>query len=117
MAKPVAHYSPYVTYGNLIFVSGQIGLDTEGELVEGLKAQTKQSLSNLTAVLKSAGAGLNTVIKTTIYLADINDYAVVNEIYAAAMGKNRPARAAVAVAALPLGALVEIEAVAKLGNG
>ncbi|NOX63530.1 MAG: RidA family protein [Chloroflexi bacterium] len=111
----VGPYSQAVRSGNLVFTAGQIGLDpATGELREGLEAQTEQVLSNLKAVLRAAGADMDRIVKTTIYLTDMADFATVNGIYARHFEDAPPARSTVAVAALPLGALVEIEAVAAL---
>ena len=113
-AKPVAPYSPAIRMNHLVFTSGQIGLDpATGKLVEGgVEAQTRQTLQNLQGVLEAAGSGLAQVLKTTVFLNDINDYAAVNAIYAEFFTEDPPARSAVQVAALPIGALVEIEAIA-----
>jgi len=95
-------------------VSGQLGLD-DGVLVNGGVAdQTRQALANMAVLLESEGAALSSVVKTTVYLRHMSDYAVMNEAYLAAFGDHRPARAAVGVAGLPLNALVEIEAWAYL---
>ena len=115
--KPVGPYTPIVQAGDLYFVSGQIGIEHDsGKLVEGIEAQTKQVMDNLASVLNEAGLGVENIVKTTIYLKDINDYELVNEIYADGMSGNKPARAAIAVADLPKGALIEIEAVAHRAN-
>jgi 2-iminobutanoate/2-iminopropanoate deaminase len=113
-AKPVAPYSPGIRYQDLVFTSGQIGLDpATGNFVEGgVAPQAQQVLENLKAVLLAAGSDLDHVLKTTVFLNDMNDYAEVNEIYATFFKGDPPARSAVQVAGLPLGALVEIEAVA-----
>ncbi len=109
----VGPYSQAIRVGNLVYTAGQIGLDpSSGTLQEGIEAQTHQVLSNLRAVLEAAGASLSTVVKTTIYLVDMADFALVNQIYGAYVSDAPPARSTVAVASLPLGALVEIEAVA-----
>ena len=114
-APPVAGpYSPAVRGGDLIFCAGQIALDpATGAMVEGgVEAQTDRVLANLGAVLGDCGADWGDVVKTTIFLAgSMEHFATVNERYAAAVGDHRPARSTVAVAALPLGALVEIEIV------
>jgi 2-iminobutanoate/2-iminopropanoate deaminase len=111
----VGPYSQAVTEGGFVFTSGQIGLDPQsGALVPGgVEAEAKQALRNLEAVLGAAGASLDRVVKTTIFLADIGDFKRVNVIYADAMGAHRPARSTVQAGALPLGARVEIEAVAR----
>lgn len=112
-AKPIGPYSPAVRVGEFVFTSGQIGMTPEGKMIEGgVEAQAKQVLANLKAVLEAAGASINSVVKTTIFMQDMADYAVVNAVYGEVFGENPPARSAVAVAALPAGALVEIEAVA-----
>jgi 2-iminobutanoate/2-iminopropanoate deaminase len=117
--KAVGPYSQAVRVGDLIYTSGQIGLDpTTGTLVGGetaeatVQAQTTQVLHNLAAVLDAAGSDLHHVVKTTVFLESIADYATVNAIYAQFFGSAPPARSAFAVSALPLGAKVEIEAVA-----
>ncbi len=113
----VGPYSQAIRVGNLVYTAGQIGLDpSSGTLKEGLEAQTHQVLSNLQAVLEAAGASLSTVMKTTIYLVDMSDFAQVNQIYGAYFSDAPPARSTVAVASLPLGALVEIEAVAYVNT-
>ena len=114
----VGPYSQALGIGDLVFCSGQIGLDpATGNLVEaGIEAQTERVLKNLTAVLDAAGLGFADVVKTTIFLADINDFATVNGIYATYMPDPPPARSTFAVAALPKGAIVEIEAIAARGR-
>jgi 2-iminobutanoate/2-iminopropanoate deaminase len=110
----VGPYSQAVKVGNFVYSAGQVGLDPATmKLVEGgVEAQTEQVLQNLQAVLMAAGSSLANVIKTTVFLADINDYKAVNGVYAGYFTESPPARSAVQVAALPLGALVEIEVVA-----
>jgi 2-iminobutanoate/2-iminopropanoate deaminase len=114
----VGPYSQAIGIGDLVFCSGQIGLDpATGNLVEGgIEAQTERVLKNLTAVLDAAGLGFADVVKTTIFLADINDFASVNGIYGTYMPDPPPARSTFAVAALPKGAIVEIEAIAVRGR-
>lgn len=115
MSRPVGPYTPIVRAGDWLVVSGQVGI-ADGRLVEGgVDAQLRQALDNLRGLLEGEGASLSSVVKTTVFLTDMADYATVNEIYMAAFGDHRPARSAVAVAALPLGALVEIEAWAHVG--
>jgi 2-iminobutanoate/2-iminopropanoate deaminase len=113
-AKPVAPYSPGIRYGELVFTSGQIGLDpATGKFVDGgVAAQAKQVLENLKAVLEAAGSGLDHVLKVTVFMQDMNDYGAINEVYAGYFRGDPPARSAVEVGGLPLGALVEMEAVA-----
>ncbi len=101
--------------GNILFTSGQLGLiPATGELPEGVEAQAAQALDNLKAVLAAAGMSCADVVKTTVFLADINDFAAINSIYAGYFPGEAPARSCVQVAALPKGALFEIEAVAAL---
>jgi 2-iminobutanoate/2-iminopropanoate deaminase len=115
-SKPVGPYTPIVRAGDWLVVSGQIGL-RDGALVDGgVPAQLHQALSNLRGLLEQEGASLADVAKTTVFLVDMGEYAVMNETYIAAFGDHRPARSAVAVAALPLGAQVEVEAWAFVGE-
>lgn len=109
----VGPYSQAVRVGNLVFTAGQIAIDPKlGRLIEGdVAAQTRQVLKNLTAVLEAAGSSLTQVVKTTVFLQDIHDFAAMNAVYAEFFPESPPARSTVQVAALPLGALVEIEAV------
>ncbi len=114
MSKPVGPYTPIVRGGDLLYTSGQIGV-ADGQLVEGgLETELRRAFVNLREVLSSAHASLSDVVKTTVFLADIDDYGAMNAIYTQEFGDHRPARSAVAVAALPLGARVEIEAVATV---
>ena len=110
----IGPYSQAVAVPGLVFCSGQIGLDpATGTLVPGgVVAETQQVLANLAAVLRAAGSGLGDVVRTTIYLVDMADFGVVNEIYAGAFAPPFPARATVAASALPKGARVEIDAIA-----
>jgi 2-iminobutanoate/2-iminopropanoate deaminase len=112
---PAGPYSQAIRSGGFIFCSGQVGLDPRtGKIVEGgVAAQATQVLDNLAAVLQAANLTLNAVVKTTIFLVDIADFATVNAVYAERMGTPPPARSTFAVAALPLGARVEIEAIAS----
>jgi 2-iminobutanoate/2-iminopropanoate deaminase len=105
----VGPYTPAVRAGEWLICSGQLGL-REGVLVEGLGAQVTQAIANLSALLEGEGSGLEAVVKTTVFLTDMADFAAMNTAYVAAFGDNRPARSAFAVVGLPLGALVEIEA-------
>ena len=116
--RPVGPYSQALVHGDLVFASGQIPLDpATGRLVGGeIEAQTERVLQNLRAVLEAAGTGWDRVLRTTLYLVDMADFAVVNRIYGEALGSARPARATVAVAALPRGARIEIDAVALAGT-
>ncbi|HVA97064.1 MAG TPA: RidA family protein [Candidatus Acidoferrales bacterium] len=111
----VGPYSQAIVSGGFIFCSGQIGIDPKtNELVKGLEKQTHQVLKNLKAVLKEGNSSLDNVVKTTVYLADINDYVKMNEIYGQYFTDHKPARAAFAVANLPKSALIEIEVVAEV---
>ncbi len=109
-----APYSPCVEWNGFVFVSGQVPLDpATGKLVEGgIEDQTRQVLKNLRGALDAAGCSPSDVLKTTVFLTDIGDYAAVNECYREVFQTDPPARSAVAVSALPLGAMVEIEAIA-----
>lgn len=109
----IGPYSQAIRAGDLIFASGQLGLDPQtGKLQEGVEAQARQALANVKAVLQAAGSSVDRVIKTTIFLADINDFAKVNAIYGELFHHEPPARSTIQVAALPLGGLVEIEVIA-----
>ena len=112
----VGPYSQAVVSAGFLFSAGQIGLDPQsGKLVgEDVTVQARRVMENLKAVLGAAGLALSDVIKSTIFLVDMDDFARVNEIYAEALGEHRPARSTVAVSGLPLGARVEIEVVARL---
>lgn len=112
----VGPYSQAVRHGNLVYLSGQIGLDpAKGTLVEGgVAGQTRQVFRNLQAVCEAAGSGLDAILKLNIYLTDLGHFATVNEIMAEAFSDPYPARATIGVAALPLGAEVEMEAVLGL---
>jgi 2-iminobutanoate/2-iminopropanoate deaminase len=114
--RPLGPYSPAVRAGDLIFLSGQTPVDTDtGKLLVGsVGEQTVQVLKNLEAVLQSVGASWSAVVKTTVFLRDMADFAEMNAAYAEYLGETRPARSTVAVAGLPLDARVEIEAVAYL---
>ena len=110
----IGPYSQAIDAGDTVYCSGQLGLDpASGNLREGLEAQARQSLANLASVLKAAGLAPDRIVKTTIFLVDMGDFAKVNEIYGAFFGSHRPARSTVSVAALPKGGLVEIEAIAR----
>jgi 2-iminobutanoate/2-iminopropanoate deaminase len=116
--RAIGPYSAAIQWGNLVFTAGQIGLDPKtGELVPGgIEAETRQALTNLKHVLASAGASLEGVLKTTVFLRDIADFARMNGVYAEFFVDRPPARSAVQVAALPKGAAVEIEAIAVVGE-
>ncbi len=112
----VGPYSQAVRVDNFVFTAGQIGLSPEtGKIVEGgTEAQTRQVMQNLASVLEAAGTGLANVIKTTIFVTDLGEFAAINQVYGSFFSNQPPARSTVQVAALPLGAKVEIEAVALL---
>jgi 2-iminobutanoate/2-iminopropanoate deaminase len=114
--KAIGPYSQAIRTDSMIYTAGQTGLDpVSGELVEGgVEAQTRQVLTNLQNVLEAAGSSLGHVVKTTVFLKDMNDFSKMNPIYAEFFGENLPARSTVAVAGLPKGGLVEIEAVALI---
>ena len=114
--KAIGPYSQAIRTESMVFTAGQVGLDpVTGELVEGgIEAQTRQVLTNLQHVLEASDSALNYVVKTTVFLKDMNDFAKMNAVYAGFFSKDPPARSTVAVAALPKGALVEIEVVALL---
>ena len=114
----IGPYSQAVRSGNLLFCSGQIPLvPTTGEMVAGgIEEQTRQVMANFGEVLKAGGVTFDHLVKTTIYLTDMDHFPLVNSIYATYFGDNPPARATVAVAALPKGALVEIDGIAALDN-
>ena len=110
----IGPYSQAIRSGDMVFCSGQLGLDpASGELVDGVEAQAERALRNLQSVLDAAGLGFDDVVKTTIFLVDIGDFAAVNAVYAPFMPDPPPARSTVQVAALPKGGLVEIEAIAR----
>ena len=112
----IGPYSQAIQIGDLLFVSGQVPIDpSTGAIVEGdVKAQAQQSLNNLKAILNAAGTNMGAVVKTTVFLADMNDFAAMNEVYAQFFQEPFPARSAVQVGRLPKDAKVEIEAIAQL---
>jgi len=113
-AAAIGPYSQAIRSGDMVFCSGQLGIDpATGELVEGVEAQAERALRNLQSVLDAAGLGFDDVVKTTIFLADIGDFAAVNAVYARFMPDPPPARSTIQVAALPKGGRVEIEAIAR----
>ena len=109
MAAPVGPYTPIVRAGDWLICSGQIGA-TDGVLADGIEAQVAQALQNVAELLASEGASLVDVVKTTVFLRDMADYAAMNQAYLTALDGHRPARSAIAVSDLPIGARVEIEA-------
>ena len=114
--QAIGPYSQAVSMAGWLFTSGQIGLDpASGEIVDGgFEAQARQVLKNLRQVLAAAACGFQDVVKTTVYVTDLADFPLLNRLYGEAMGDHRPARSTVQVAALPMGALVEIDLVVKL---
>ena len=111
--QAIGPYSQAIVSGNLIFTSGQIALQSDGSFLEGdVTVQTRQVLRNLSAVLEAGGSKLSNVIKTTIFLADMEDFQKVNSVYGEFFNEHKPARSTVAVKALPRNAMVEIEAIA-----
>ncbi len=114
--KAIGPYSQGIVANGLLFTAGQIALDpASGEVVPGgVAEQTARVMENLRAILSAAGSGLDRVVKTTVFLADMGDFTAMNEVYAKAFGDHRPARSTVAAAGLPRGARVEIEAIAAV---
>ncbi|MCS6841791.1 MAG: RidA family protein [Roseiflexus sp.] len=111
--QAIGPYSQAIIAGDFVFCSGQIALTADGALIEGdVAAQTRQALTNLQAVLAAAGSSLDQVVKTTVFLADMNDFAAMNAVYAEFFPAHPPARSTVQVARLPRDARVEIEAIA-----
>jgi 2-iminobutanoate/2-iminopropanoate deaminase len=116
---PIGPYSQAILVdGKFLYTAGQISIDpATGKLIEGdIKAQTRQTIRNLEAVLIAAGTSLSSVVKTTVYLKDMNEFSAMNEVYAEFLGSSAPARSTVEVARLPRDARVEIEAVAVVGR-
>ncbi|MDO5724865.1 MAG: RidA family protein [Tissierellia bacterium] len=110
----VGPYSQGIKVGDFVFTSGQLSLDPEtGKLVDEIKAATLRSLTNVEEILKEAGSDRTKIVKVNIFLADINDFAAVNEVYTEFFGEHKPARSCVEVACLPMNGLIEIEAIAK----
>ncbi len=111
MNKPLGPYTPAVRAGDFIFVSGQLGM-ADGQLADGVAAQTAQAVANLAGQLERMGASLDDVVKTTCFLVDMDAFATFNDAYVGGFGNHRPARSTIAVRELPANGLVEIEAVA-----
>lgn len=111
-----APYNQAIRVGDLVFVAGQLGISLEtGELAgPSVQEQTEQIMDNLSAILEAAGSGLGKLVKTTVFLLDLGDFAGMNEVYARHVGDRPPARSTIGISALPSGALVEIEAVAHV---
>ena len=115
--KALGPYSQGITAGDLVFVSGQVGIDpANGAVAEGIAAQAEQALRNVAAILAAAGCSMTDVVKTTLWLTDADDFAIVNEIYARHLPPPAPARSTPIVAALPRGFLISIEAIAVKPN-
>lgn len=115
MTKPVGPYTPIVRAGDWLICSGQVGIK-DGAIVDGgLEAELRQALANMRGLLEGEGASMNDVVKTTVFLTSMDDYAEMNSVYIDEFGDHRPARSAVAVAELPIGARIEVEASAYLG--
>ena len=110
-----APYSQGIVHGDLVFVSGQLGLKPGDDAISGsIQDQTEQIFQNLKAILEEAGSGLDRIVKTTVFLTDLGNFQGMNEVYARHVGEDRPARSTVEISALPSGALVEIEAIATV---
>ena len=116
--KAIGPYSQATIADGFVYTAGQIALDpATGEIVPGdVTEQTERVFANLAAILEAAGTGFGSVVKTTVYLTDMNDFKAMNEVYARAFGDHRPARSTVAVAALPRGLNVEIDVIARRGR-
>lgn len=116
--KAIGPYSQATIADDVVYTAGQIALDpATGEIVAGgVTEQTERVFANLAAILQAAGTSLASVVKTTVYLIDMNDFKAMNEVYARAFGEHRPARSTVAVAALPRGVSVEIDVIARRGR-
>lgn len=112
--EPIGPYSQAIKIDNLIYTSGQVAIDpATGQLSGDIKEQTRQAIRNIEYILQEAGSGLSKVVKTTVFLKNMNDFTDMNEVYAAYFSKNKPARSTVEVSRLPKDALVEIEAIAE----
>ncbi len=115
--QAIGPYSQAIVVGDLVFTSGQIPLSVDGQKIEGdIAAQTEQVFDNLEAILGSCGSALARVIKVTVFMTDLAEFADMNAVFARRFGEHRPARSTVQVVALPTGARVEIEAVARVGS-
>jgi 2-iminobutanoate/2-iminopropanoate deaminase len=110
-----APYSQAIRTGDLVFVAGQLGLKPgDSEVAGGIEEQTEQALANIRAILEEAGSGLDRLVKTTVFLTDLGDFAAMNEVYARQVGDRPPARSTIEISKLPSGARVEIEAIAHV---
>ncbi len=112
--KAIGPYSHANKVGNMVFISGQIPLSSDGTVAEGIEAQAKQCLENIKAIVEEAGGSLENIVKTTIFLTDLGTFTQVNEVYASFFKENHPARTTVEISKLPLGVGIEIEAIAIL---
>lgn len=111
----IGPYSQAIVVGNMLYTSGQIPLRADGSLVEGdITVQTQQVIKNLTAILLAAGGQLSDVVKTTVFLKNLDDFTAMNNVYAEAFGQHKPARSTVQVAKLPRDVLIEVEVIAQL---
>jgi 2-iminobutanoate/2-iminopropanoate deaminase len=117
-AKAIGPYSAAIRSGNLVFVSGNLGIDPQtGQIVSGgIEAETRQALSNISIILKAADSSIKRVVKTTVFMQDLGDFAGMNAVYAEFFTDEPPARSIAQVAALPKGAAIEIEAIALVGS-
>lgn len=115
MTKPVGPYTPIVRSGDWLICSGQVGIADGAIVAGGVQAELRQAMANMKGLLESEGGSMSDVLKTTVFLTDMGDYAAMNEVYTELFGDHRPARSAVAVAELPIGAAIEIEAWARVG--
>lgn len=114
--QAIGPYAQAIELNGLLYTSGQIPLDKDGNFVEGdIRVQTTQVLRNLEAVLKEANSSFSSVIKTTVFLSNMDDFVAFNEVYASFFGDHKPARSTIAVKTLPKNALVEIECIARIG--
>ena len=115
--KAIGPYSQAIKFGNILFISGQVPVNpATGELTGDIKVQTRQVLENIKSILAAAGASASDVVKTTVFLQNLDDFAAINEIYGAYFPKEAPARSTVEVARIPRGALIEIEAIAFINK-
>ncbi len=117
-AKAIGPYSAAIRSGNLVFVSGNLGIDPQtGQIVSGgIEAETRQALSNISRILEAADSSIKRVVKTTVFMQDLGDFAAMNAVYAEFFADEPPARSIAQVAALPNGAAIEIEAIALVGS-
>jgi 2-iminobutanoate/2-iminopropanoate deaminase len=115
--KAIGPYSQAIKFGNILFISGQVPVNpATGELTGDIKVQTRQVLENIKSILSAAGASANDIVKTTVFLKNLDDFTAMNEIYSAYFPKEAPARSTVEVARIPRGALIEIEAIAFINK-